>query len=598
MRSKTTHAVWSGVGKSAARESESAKCRYSGKSAWRTPTPHFDPENFGSLGLFVGCVSPPVTPQPFLLGGNYAFVLGHSPCSQWFAFCRCFLKIASVFEISPLKITSKSFLMNAQLSVLVVVEADLVREGLVVRLQTLGFTVISAASLVELKELNDNLTPDILLVRPALDHQVTREDLQFINLKRTNRRLPILGLLPAMADSDRAGAIAKFGLDDMLPDDAAPDQLDAKLRAMIRLNPTTSGNSQLASVKKLAEYCPDGLIGADAHGKIIFFNPALQALFAPEKILNGNIFDLFDEVTREHVRRAVTSNRPRFAPPVRATLHQSQPPHHEAEITSEVLADQSLILSIRPIVHCHEVDHQAILSQRLDVLGQLTGGITHDLNNVLNAVIGGLTLLELDADEALQSQIRSILTTARRGGNLLQQLLLFSRGSDDILESTDLNEIVRECAAIAADTFPRNIEVRVHRAQSQDLPAIEANAAQLHQIFMNLCVNARDGMPGGGSLTLTTDRCLLSTEEVSRLPHAKVAGAYLTVKITDSGQGIPQAVRDRIFEPFFTTKPKGKGTGLGLPTVMRLMQLHGGFVEVDSTEGGGTRMTCYFPFAC
>ena len=179
---------------------------------------------------------------------------------------------------------------------------------------------------------------------------------------------------------------------------------------------------------------------------------------------------------------------------------------------------------------------------------------------------------------------------------MLQQLLLFSRGSDISPEPTDLIEVARECAAISADTFPNNIEVRFRGPNTDGFPIIEANIAQIHQILMNLCVNARDGMPQGGQLTIAAGKCYLDSEQVHELEGAEVEGDYLTIEVRDSGVGIPPEVRSRIFEPFFTTKPKGKGTGLGLPTVMRLMQLHGGFVSVDSTAETGTSVKCYFPY--
>ena len=485
--------------------------------------------------------------------------------------------------------------MNAKLSVLVSSEMASFRESWAVNLESQGIAVELCSTWAGLGELLAQREFHAVIMALI---EASAESTNHIAKARQalgSSFPPLLGLLISPAPTDLCDRLTQLGVDDVLPQQTDPMLIAWKIGQMARSQRSRQPQEQSTNVERWIENSPDGIIVADADRKITFTNPAFRSLLHSPQDLPPRLLDLFDEEGRESLRLATESLQPKFCPPLRIKLCGALHAQQEVEVTHMTLSDYSLVLGVRPVIHYHELDHHAIVSQRLDVLGQLTGGIAHDLNNVLNAVIGGTSLLELDASDALKPQIKTILATARRGGNLLQQLLLFSRGVDGILEPTNLNDLTRECASIAADTFPSNIEVRVHRAQPEDLPQIQANAAQLHQILMNLCVNARDVMPDGGILALSTDQCHLDAHAVETLAAARVVGDYLTVKVTDTGSGIPENVRARIFEPFFTTKPKGKGTGLGLPTVSRLMQLHGGFVDIQSTMGQGTSVTCYFP---
>jgi two-component system cell cycle sensor histidine kinase/response regulator CckA len=231
--------------------------------------------------------------------------------------------------------------------------------------------------------------------------------------------------------------------------------------------------------------------------------------------------------------------------------------------------------------------------QKLESLGTLASGIAHDFNNILGIILGHAALLEgSPADRrSIKRNTEAITTAGMRGAGLVKQMLTFARKTDVLFELIILNESVDEVVNLLVETFPKTITIAQHL--EKDLPLIEADATQLHQVMVNLCVNARDAMPEGGILTISTYR------ERGELVHARwpkgEAHEYLVLAVSDNGTGMDEATQRRIFEPFFTTKTHGKGTGLGLSMVFGIMQSHRGFVDVQSDPGKGTTFRCYFP---
>jgi len=465
------------------------------------------------------------------------------------------------------------------------------------RLESNGIEAVRPKPSESLTDAIKRVDPDVLFIDLTPTSEPTGNLREALQTSRVTRALPVLTLIdsnPGPGDFENCNL---FAADDFITAATSDAEICWRIQALSKVGHDRHRIVRRDSFEKLATRSPEGIITFVADGEITYANPTAQAFFSSKISVGGQVFDLFASESRPLLRVAADSAAlGRVAPvPVRVKLAAPLKPCYEATATASKLNGDRKLLSLHLINTCEELDDNLIVSQRLDVLGQLTGGLAHDLNNVLNAVIGGATLLEMDADNALRPQIQTILTTAKRGGDLLQQLLIFSRGSDETHEPTDLSDASRECASIVADSFPRNIEVRFKGPSNNELPEIEANAAQLHQIVMNLCVNARDGMPEGGELTIATGECHLSPQEIEKIDGAVAGGHYLTISVKDSGIGIPAEIRSRIFEPFFSTKPRGKGTGLGLPTVVRLMQLHGGFVTLESDTGIGTSVTCYFP---
>lgn len=191
----------------------------------------------------------------------------------------------------------------------------------------------------------------------------------------------------------------------------------------------------------------------------------------------------------------------------------------------------------------------------------------------------------------LPKRVRAILKAGMRGADLVKQLLTFARAGEVEIRPININEIVDEIVKLIHETFPKSIVV--HSDPGGGLPAIAGDATHIHQVLLNLCVNARDAMPHGGTITIRTS---VESGTAVRLTHpSAVAQKYVVLSVADTGIGMDEATQQRIFEPFFTTKERGKGTGLGLSTVFGIMESHNGFVELHSEAGQGTEFSCSFP---
>lgn len=245
------------------------------------------------------------------------------------------------------------------------------------------------------------------------------------------------------------------------------------------------------------------------------------------------------------------------------------------------------------ITERHELETRFLRAQRMEAIGTLASGVAHDLNNILAPVmmVSGLLRTRLPdvEDQRLLGMVEQV---AQRGAGIVSQLLTFSRGADGEKIEHQPEHLVTEIAHLLEETFPRNIRIR--RRYERDLPMILANLTQLHQVLMNLCVNARDAMAQGGELTLQLGVAEVTKEIAARHDQVK-PGRYVVMSVADTGTGIPVEVRYRIFDPFFTTKEVGKGTGLGLSTALGIVRSHGGFIELESQVGAGTRFDVYLP---
>ena len=243
-----------------------------------------------------------------------------------------------------------------------------------------------------------------------------------------------------------------------------------------------------------------------------------------------------------------------------------------------------------------QLQEQLLHAQKLAAIGQLTGGVVHDFNNVLTAILGYSELLseQIGPDKPMGRDIKEIVDAAQHGAALTHQLLAFSRHRQPSLSNLDLNEIVTASQALLRRLLAERIVI-VTRL-TPDLHPILGDATELEQVLINLAVNARDAMPDGGELRVETHNVELDAAYAEAHPGAK-AGAYVALSVADTGVGMAPDVRARIFDPFFTTKGADTGTGLGLTTVSRIVVKMDGYISVDSTPGRGTSFRVYFPEA-
>lgn len=239
------------------------------------------------------------------------------------------------------------------------------------------------------------------------------------------------------------------------------------------------------------------------------------------------------------------------------------------------------------------LEQQLVQAQKMEGLGTLAGGIAHDFNNILAIILGYTNKLESSRSKPNEfpGSIKVIKEAVERGAALVQQLLTSARQTEARFSSVDLNALVRELESMLQATFPKTISF--HLELAPDLPVITADKSQLHQVLLNLCVNARDAMPTGGTLTLVTS--ITPGMELTEMFSGVTADSYACIRVRDTGMGMTRQVKSHIFEPFFSTKERGKGTGLGLSVVYGVVNNHRGFVQVESEPGAGTSFIVYLP---
>ena len=280
--------------------------------------------------------------------------------------------------------------------------------------------------------------------------------------------------------------------------------------------------------------------------------------------------------------------------PLSVSIHMAPVRSHAgAVVGAQVLVED---ITARKEAEAQQQQLQAQLqqAQKMEAVGTLAGGIAHDFNNLLTGILGNLELAMMDAppDSRSTGHLRVAQEAAEQAAELTRQLLTLGRKNEPTMGPTVLNDTVTSIGRFLRRSLPQNITM--HTTLDPELPAIRANAGQLQQALLNLAINARDAMPGGGTLTITTARTEVDAHTARRNPHAR-PGSFIVFTVADTGEGMPPDVLEHIYEPFFTTKAAGKGTGLGLAMVYTAVHAHDGWITVESTPGHGTVFRLFLP---
>ena len=242
-----------------------------------------------------------------------------------------------------------------------------------------------------------------------------------------------------------------------------------------------------------------------------------------------------------------------------------------------------------------KLESQFLRAQRMESIGTLAGGIAHDINNILSPILMAAQLLRLKVKNPdVRGMIDILESNAERGGDLVKQLLQFAKGVEGERIILQPKHIIKDIVKTLKETFPKSIQIGFSTAE--DLYPVIGDATQIHQVLMNLCVNARDAIHGSGQIRVDAKNIWID-DHYAQMNLDSQAGQFVLITVSDTGSGIADDVKEKIFEPFFTTKEKGKGTGLGLSTVLTIVKSHGGFVNVYSEEGRGTEFRVYLPVA-
>jgi PAS domain S-box-containing protein len=354
--------------------------------------------------------------------------------------------------------------------------------------------------------------------------------------------------------------------------------------------------------RRLFEESLDGICLADAQtGIILDINPALSKLVGRERhdlvgqsqrILHPP-GEAVGEVSRSFGQHRHEKSGQILAVPVITKAGEVRTAEIIANVR-EVQGRQLMVGIFRDITEQKKLEAQLRRTQRLASIGTLAGGIAHNLNNALAPIMMSAELLRAEFPDTASGLLEIIQASTKRGADMVKQLLTFAKGIEGERLLLQPRHLLKEMEKLIQNTFLKEIELRTH--YPKDLWTILGDATQLHQVLLNLCINARDAMPGGGTLTLAAENQELDAVYASTVPEAK-PGRYVVWRVKDTGTGIPPEVLDRIFDPFFTTKGPDKGTGLGLSTTLGIVKSHGGFIRVSSIPGQGSTFAVYLP-AC
>jgi two-component system, cell cycle sensor histidine kinase and response regulator CckA len=356
--------------------------------------------------------------------------------------------------------------------------------------------------------------------------------------------------------------------------------------------------------RTLTENAPDIIARFDQNLRYLYVNPAVEQAtgLSAQDFLGKTNRDLRMpeaqvEKWEEALRKVLSTGEQtaiqlEFSAPSGLKYYQSR---CVPEFTLDGSVESVLVMS-RDITEQKQLESQLLRAQRMESLGTLASGIAHDMNNILTPILAIAPLLPLNLPP-LSEQSQQLLTmledNAKRGAALVKQILTFARGLEGERAPVQVKHLIEELDQVIRSTFPKSI-TNIRNIKSQDLWLVPANATQLHQVFMNFCVNARDAMPQGGTLSISVENRVID-ETYTRMNLEAKTGSYVAITFSDTGTGIPPEHIDRIFEPFFTTKALGEGTGLGLSTAMGIIKNHGGFVTVSSEVGKGTQFQIFLP---
>ncbi len=363
-------------------------------------------------------------------------------------------------------------------------------------------------------------------------------------------------------------------------------------------------------VAHAVENAIDAFVFVDLDGKITYPNRACCTLFGYEasQIIGQHINILRAIEEREHSSQIIHCLREKGRWTGHITGRKQNGENFKCLLSASMIYDSNknpvgMLGILRDLSEIEKIEEQkaAIEAQlqqatKLESIGRLAGGVAHDFNNILNVINGyaELGLLDVSPEDPLHDKLKGIIAAGKRASDLTQQLLAFSRKQIIRREAVDFHSLITDMESMIRRILGEDIEVSVRT--SSDLWHAMADRSQLEQIIMNLAVNARDAMPSGGRLSIEASNVVVD-EEYSRMHYNIPTGRYVSIKISDTGEGMDSKVRERIFEPFFTTKEQGKGTGLGLATVYGIVKQNGGAIMVYSEPGQGTTFKIVLPAA-
>lgn len=352
----------------------------------------------------------------------------------------------------------------------------------------------------------------------------------------------------------------------------------------------------------LLDKAQDAIFVCDLDYRLLYWNQGAEKIYGwkTEEIMGCDLFEVTYGGNREHEQRAraALDIKGEWKAVIPKIKRDGAPIIVEARWT--LVEDENgqpnrILISNTDITEQKRTEEHLLRAQRMESIGTLAGGIAHDLNNILAPILMSVEMLQMKTtDPETNRWLSMIRENADRGSELIKQVLTFARGMQGERIPVQLKHIVKDLISVLKETLSKSINIKFEI--SNEIWTVMADPTQIHQVLMNICINARDAMPNGGTLTVTAKNISLD-ENYARMDADVHPGKFVLITIADTGTGMTPRVRERIFDPFFTTKEVGKGTGLGLSTALTIVKSHGGFINVYSEPGQGTRFSIYFPAA-
>lgn len=360
--------------------------------------------------------------------------------------------------------------------------------------------------------------------------------------------------------------------------------------------------SRISELAGFLNQAREAVIVTDLDGRITFWNAGAEWLYGwrSDEVLGRTTDQLFDATIAPMIRtaREETFAKGQWVGELQTRNRQGDAlvvESRQSLIRDEAGRPKARLCINSDITDRKRLEEQFLRAQRMENIGLLSAGIAHDLNNMLAPILLAAPMLrDRVSDPAALALLGTLERSAERGANLVRQILAFAHGDPGEHRLIQVKHLLRDIAAVITGTFPKSIRLEDHIPP--DLWTVKANPTQIHQVVLNLCVNARDAMPEGGTLRLRAENRILDTAEAARIEGAR-PGAFLVLHIEDTGTGITPEVRRQMWQPFFTTKEAGRGTGLGLSTARGIVENHDGFIEVSSEPGCGSAFRVYLPAA-
>ncbi len=441
------------------------------------------------------------------------------------------------------------------------------------------FEIFQASSLQSAMEILGQADLDAAVLDLSLPDSYGMETLRRVRAIRSD--IDFIVLSGSYSEALSQQALAEGACDFISKSDISSKMLTNSLLYVLERQRAIKGQEQLL---KLLAANPDAVIVVDLAGIVRFVNDAALTLFGRSR--EDFVGELIGFSTREG---EISEIEVRRGDKLRiAEMHV---------VSLEWEGHPACLASIRDVTEQKKLASQLQQSSKMEALGRLAGGITHDFNNILTSILGNVRLAQIDSprNHNVQESLGEIERAVERAGELLREILLFSRQKELKREPTHLPPLVQEVVRFVRPTLPSNVHIITNFATQ--LPATLADPIQLHRVLMNLVTNAVHAMRDqGGRLEISVSDTNIDSDMASHMADLK-PGHYITLEVRDSGHGMDKETLQHIFDPFFTTKPMGEGTGLGLSVVHGIVRDHGGTVTVYSERGKGTQFRLYFPAA-